>query len=264
MATPHVAGALALALGCAPPGTTPEAVVNALYSTAEDLGAAGRDNSFGYGLARADRLVDAICGPGEPQNQDPTAAFTATASGTLGVAVNAAASTDPDGDALSFAWDFGDGATATGQTASHTYAAAGTYPITLTVDDGHGGTGQLQKTFNAVSDPDPGTKTLVSGQKVWFKPTSSTPQKFFKILVPEGTTQLQAQMVGTNCSTCPLNADLYSRAGARPTNTVFACRAATSTSDETCTTANPTSGYWYVRIKWVSGAGQVRLAVTLS
>ncbi len=263
MATPHVAGALALALGCAPLGTTPATIVAALYSTAEDLGVAGRDNSFGYGLARADRLVDAVCTLDEP-NRNPTAAFTANASGTLGVAVNASTSTDRDGDPLTFGWDFGDGVTATGVTASHTYPAAGTYTITLTVDDGQGGSSQLQRSFNAVSDPDPGTKTLVSGQKVWFKPGSSTPQKYFKILVPEGTTQLHAQMVGVSCSTCPLNADLYTRAGARPTNTLFACRAATSSSDETCTTSNPTSGYWYVRIKWVAGAGQVRLTVTLS
>src|SRR4051794_8934819 len=46
MATPHVAGALALALSCAPAGTTRTQVVNALYSTAEDLGAAGRDDSY--------------------------------------------------------------------------------------------------------------------------------------------------------------------------------------------------------------------------
>jgi M6 family metalloprotease-like protein len=35
-----------------------------------------------------------------------------------------------------YEWTFGDGATATGATATHTYAAAGRYPVTLTVRDG--------------------------------------------------------------------------------------------------------------------------------
>ncbi|MDX2167740.1 MAG: PKD domain-containing protein [Deltaproteobacteria bacterium] len=45
-------------------------------------------------------------------------------------------SIDPDGDALTYAWDFGDGATATGYSASHAYAALGDYVVTLPVSDG--------------------------------------------------------------------------------------------------------------------------------
>lgn len=37
---------------------------------------------------------------------------------------------------VAWAWDFGDGGTATAQNPSHTYAAAGTYSVTLTVTDG--------------------------------------------------------------------------------------------------------------------------------
>jgi len=48
-------------------------------------------------------------------------------------------SMDPNGDALTYAWNFGDGATATGSTTARTYVAAGTYTITLTVRDGRGG-----------------------------------------------------------------------------------------------------------------------------
>ncbi|HUR61129.1 MAG TPA: PKD domain-containing protein [Candidatus Thermoplasmatota archaeon] len=68
-------------------------------------------------------------------NAAPTAAFEATASG-LSVAVDASGSVDPDGDALSYAWAFSDGATATGATATHAYAQAGTYDVALTVSDG--------------------------------------------------------------------------------------------------------------------------------
>ncbi len=78
--------------------------------------------------------------PDTPPNGSPTAAFTAVTS-PLAVAVNGSASTDPDGTIVSYAWDFGDGGTATGVTASRTYAAPGTYTVTLVVTDNGGATG---------------------------------------------------------------------------------------------------------------------------
>ncbi|MDO8121480.1 PKD domain-containing protein, partial [Isoptericola sp. b490] len=67
-------------------------------------------------------------------NQSPTAAFTATPAG-LSVSVDGSGSSDPEGGALSYVWDFGDGSTGSGATTSHTYASAGTYTISLTVTD---------------------------------------------------------------------------------------------------------------------------------
>ena len=49
MATPHVAGAVALLWGLAP-DATPAQILNALVSTAKDLGTPGKDDKFGYGL----------------------------------------------------------------------------------------------------------------------------------------------------------------------------------------------------------------------
>ncbi|MBI2374011.1 MAG: PKD domain-containing protein [Deltaproteobacteria bacterium] len=50
-------------------------------------------------------------------------------------------SRDPDGTIVTYAWDFGDGATATGPTASHAFSGVGTFTVTLTVTDLEGATG---------------------------------------------------------------------------------------------------------------------------
>ena len=49
---------------------------------------------------------------------------------------NAAASNDPDGDTLTYYWEFGDGNTGTGVNPTYSYATTGTYMASLTVDDG--------------------------------------------------------------------------------------------------------------------------------
>lgn len=70
-------------------------------------------------------------------NRAPTANPGGPYSGVAGlpVAFDGSASSDPDADALSFAWDFGDGGSATGPKPSHTYSTGGLYVVTLTVTD---------------------------------------------------------------------------------------------------------------------------------
>ena len=67
--------------------------------------------------------------------QAPTANAGGPYSGFVGVPVmfNGSGSTDPDGGTLAYAWNFGDGSAGTGATPSHTYAAAGSYLVTLRV-----------------------------------------------------------------------------------------------------------------------------------
>jgi len=89
-------------------------------------------------------------GPG--QNLPPTASFVASCT-LLDCDVDASGSTDSDGTVASYAWDFGDGATGTGQTASHHYATAGTYTVTLTVADDDGALGSTTRTVSPTSPP---------------------------------------------------------------------------------------------------------------
>ncbi len=77
----------------------------------------------------------------ESNSRPPVAAHDGPYVGEEGaaVAMSAAASSDPDGDALTgYDWNFGDGSTASGASVSHTYAQKGVYTVTLTVTESHG------------------------------------------------------------------------------------------------------------------------------
>lgn len=71
MAAPHVSGVAALIWSAFPCATAAQ-VRQAMQATAEDLGATGRDNSYGFGLVRADSAraylagLGLNCGPSDP------------------------------------------------------------------------------------------------------------------------------------------------------------------------------------------------------
>ena len=54
------------------------------------------------------------------------------------VAFNAELSYDPDGEIVTYSWNFGDEGTAEGMTVNHSYNTAGDYIVTLTVTDDYG------------------------------------------------------------------------------------------------------------------------------
>jgi len=87
------------------------------------------------------------------QNALPVASFTISPSSVkVGetVYLNGSLSTDSDGRITNWEWNFGDGQTARGKTASHSYAAAATYSVTLKVSDDAGGSNATTKTITIV------------------------------------------------------------------------------------------------------------------
>ncbi len=130
---------------------------NGPVSTGTATGRVATTSAVGGGT----QLFSVVLSPGvdpgtPPANRAPVPSFTTSCTG-LTCSFDADATTDPDNDPLSYAWNFGDGATGTGVTASRTYATAGDRTVTLTVDDGTT-TAQTTRTVS----PSAGTGTAAS------------------------------------------------------------------------------------------------------
>ncbi len=108
--------------------------------------------SVSDGVNTAQKSLPWIASNSTVNNRPPVACFDIAAGNTL--TVNASCSSDPDSNPLTYAWDFGDGSSATGVNTTHNYSAAGSYTVKLTVSDGKT-TSVLSKTFvaNVVQKP---------------------------------------------------------------------------------------------------------------
>jgi subtilisin family serine protease len=143
-------GVAALALS-ADPSLTADQLRARLDATAVDLGAAGRDPLYGYGLVDANATTLGAV----PIDRPPSPLFVTGQVGLVVIA-NASTSFDAENDITTYAWAWGDGASGTGMVASHTYAAAGTYTITLTVTDAAGQATAIRHDVTVAPLPPPG------------------------------------------------------------------------------------------------------------
>ena len=71
-----------------------------------------------------------------PPVSDPKGPYAGIAGQSI--SFDGSASSDTDGNLVTFDWDFGDGNGATGVSPTHAYQAAGSYTVTLTVTDDGG------------------------------------------------------------------------------------------------------------------------------
>jgi PKD repeat protein len=117
---------------------------------------AGTDDDGAVGTTSRDVVVMPDVG-----NEPPVAGFGVSCA-ALTCAFDSSTSDDPDGTITSRSWDFGDGNTSTSLNPAHTYAKAGTYPVTLTVTDDDGASVSASKSVTVTaqgSQPPPGTTT---------------------------------------------------------------------------------------------------------
>lgn len=145
MATPHVSAVAAL-LWSANPSATNAEIRDAMNATAFDLGAAGRDVAFGYGLVQAAAAMDFLGGGTPPSNTPPTVSIDSPANGssfTAGdtVSFSGSASDAEDGNLSgSISWTSSlDGSLGTGASVSAALST-GTHTITASVTDSAGAT----------------------------------------------------------------------------------------------------------------------------
>ncbi len=113
-------------------------------------------------------------------DEPPVAAFAAgvaTPEAGQSVSFDGSASSDSDGSIGLYAWRFGDGHTGTGQKPSHTYASAGTYPVTLTVTDSSGQRASVTRQLTVLAGPaarfTPPSSRVTEGGAIGFDATAS-------------------------------------------------------------------------------------------
>lgn len=97
------------------------------------------------------------------QPRPPTASFTVACT-QLSCSTDGSGSSAPGSTITSYTWDFGDSSSASGPTATHVYAQAGSYLISLTVANEAGLTGSTTRSVNVSS----------SGVPISFRASAST------------------------------------------------------------------------------------------
>jgi OOP family OmpA-OmpF porin len=110
-----------------------------------------------------------LCGKGAPDEAPTVRGSADPASGDAPLSTRLRATgSDPDGEIVSYAWEFGDGGSATGAEVRHTYESAGEYRARVTVTDNDGLTGSATVSVRATEmaaeappPPPPVTRRIV-------------------------------------------------------------------------------------------------------
>jgi len=263
MATPHVAGAAALAwsnnIDC-----TADEVRTALKATAVDLETAGRDDKTGHGLVQVKAASDymaANCGTTPPPPPPNVLENGVAKTGLSGSASSETSFTmDVPAGATNLTFDmsggtgdadlyvkFGSAPTANdydcrpykgGNTESCPIAnaQAGTYHVKII---GYSSFSGVSLTGSYTTNTNPGYTETVNNISA-----ARNDWVYYTVQVPAGMSEFKVSMEGGSG-----DADLYTRFGAQPTTSAFECRPYKGGNTEECVKANPTAGTWHIGIR---------------
>ncbi|WP_287797091.1 S8 family serine peptidase [Idiomarina sp.] len=285
MASPHVAGVAALVWSHHPSCSAQE-IRDVLNTTAQDLGPAGRDVQYGYGLAQTKNAVDYLdangcSGDGDPDPEPPVdnelvngetvSGLSATTGDSLYYTLDVpAGATDlsfningGSGDADLYV-RFGSEPTSStydcrpyqsGNTESCTISnvQAGTYHVMVNAYSSFSGvnlTGSFTESDGGGNGGDGGSASAsdLSG--------SANEWTHYYVDIPAGMSALNVTMSGGSG-----DADLYVRQGTQPTESNYECRPYRSGNNETCEIDSPAEDRWYISMKGYTSYSGVDLLV---
>lgn len=289
MASPHVAGVAALVWSHFPQCTNAQ-IRNVLAVTAEDLGTAGRDNSYGYGLVRAKTAYDYInqngcdgSGSGGGGTEPPaggnelskgvalTGLSGATSSKTYYTFTVPAGATNltfnmsgGTGDADMYV-KFGSQPTTSSydcrpyksgnaESCSFSTTQAGTYHVMLDAYSAYSGV-SLVADYTPAAGGGGGSQgaTLTENNISIARRT----WKHYTVAVPAGMSTLTVDIAGGSG-----DADLYVKRGSQPTTSSYDCRPYKTGNTESCSFNNPQADTWYISIYGYSAVSGLNLTVS--
>jgi vibriolysin len=131
-------------------------------------------------------------------------------------------------------------------------AQAGTYYVMLNAYSNYSGV-TLTGKFTTAGD---GVPVLGSGAQVTGISGASSSAKYWKVVLPSTRTLTVKISGGTG------DADLYTRALAKPTTSAYSCRPYSGGNSETCTLVNAAAGEHYIMVRGYSSYSGVTLSVS--
>ncbi|MCH8536983.1 MAG: S8 family serine peptidase [Alkalimonas sp.] len=290
MASPHVAGVAALVWSHFPDCSNDE-IRSALAASAEDLGAPGRDTSYGWGLVQAKDAFDYLAahgceGSGDPIDPDPDPTPPGTIVLENGVPVtDLSGATDEqlfftldvpaDASDLSFVMSGGTGDADLyvkfgsepslsdwdcrpynfGNEESCTFETPmeGTYHVMINGYLAFSGV-SLVGSFTEAEVPD---EPDAGGYVINDISIARRNWDYYSVEVPEGASSLVVEISGGRG-----DADLHVRHGAVPTATQYDCKPGLNGNNEVCSFTAPAAGTWHIGLHAFRAVRNLKLEVS--
>ncbi|MCB1553618.1 MAG: S8 family serine peptidase [Xanthomonadales bacterium] len=253
MATPHVAGVVALMQAVSNPAKTPAQIESLLKSSARAFPSTP-SQTIGAGMLDAQAAVLAAQGGGSDTTAPSTVSgLGASAASSSQVNLSWSAATDTGGSGLagykierctgSTCTTYAQIATTTSTSYANTGLTAGTtYRYRVRAYDGAGNNGGYSSVVNATTQTTGGT-ALTNGVAVTGLSAAVGAQLNYTMVVPAGATNLKFVTTGGTG-----DGDLYVKFGSAPTTSSYDCRSWATGNAETCNITTAQAGTYYVMV----------------